>query len=493
MADAEKSLLDANVVSSPDCAYAAISRKESQTGYTCDQVVENFGFGRFQLRLTTSIGVTVVADAAQILLLAILGSVLQCDWHITPVQVAWLTTSVFLGMVLFSPIIGWIIDSFGRKKGILLTVAVGAIGSIISSFSPNYVTLLVLRAIVGASLAGSLQIFGFLEEFLPSTHRRSAILIQLYWPIGGLWASVLGWLMLYKYPLPWKWYLLMMSVPMIVTTIMLVFLPESVRFLGSMGKVDEAEKVLEKIARENKTFLPPGELKVEKTDEKRGDFVKLFTKSNRWSTVFLSYLWFAFGFLYYGIVLLTTNHLKGKSVGNCLRPSSNKSAASTNSSNCSPLTDADYTSLIWTAFAEMPGVIATYFMLETIGRKKTIAVEGIILAASVVPFFYCVPKAVSLTCLIIARATGQGAISALLIYTPEVYPTYLRGTGMGLCSFFFRAGGMITPFFAEVFFRRYIVTTIGIYLGISVLAAVFAILLPVETKGRHLRDDDDSD
>ena len=39
---------------------------------------------------------------------------------------------------------------------------------------------------------------------------------------------------------------------------------------------------------------------------------------------------------------------------------------------------------------------------------------------------------------------------ALTVYTPEVFPTSVRGTAMGYCSSVARIGAIITPFVAQV-------------------------------------------
>lgn len=45
---------------------------------------------------------------------------------------------------------------------------------------------------------------------------------------------------------------------------------------------------------------------------------------------------------------------------------------------------------------------------------------------------------------------------ALTVYTPEVFPTSVRGTAMGYCSSVARIGAIITPFVAQVCTTHYI-------------------------------------
>ena len=74
------------------------------------------------------------------------------------------------------------------------------------------------------------------------------------------------------------------------------------------------------------------------------------------------------------------------------------------------------------------------------------------------------------------------------MYTAEVYPTVVRGLGMGILNSVSRLGAILTPFVAQVLFETSDYATIGVYTGSSAVIALMAILLPVETKGKLLKD-----
>ena len=78
--------------------------------------------------------------------------------------------------------------------------------------------------------------------------------------------------------------------------------------------------------------------------------------------------------------------------------------------------------------------------------------------------------------------------SVIYTYTPEVYPTAIRATGMGSCSAFTRIGGTITPIagttmLAKAFYVPFL--TFGLAL---IVAGICAIFLPYETLGSKLKD-----
>ncbi len=54
--------------------------------------------------------------------------------------------------------------------------------------------------------------------------------------------------------------------------------------------------------------------------------------------------------------------------------------------------------------------------------------------------------------LFLIRAFATGVFQAVYVYTPEVYPTNIRGSALGLCTAAARIGALITPFVAQVWF-----------------------------------------
>lgn len=52
--------------------------------------------------------------------------------------------------------------------------------------------------------------------------------------------------------------------------------------------------------------------------------------------------------------------------------------------------------------------------------------------------------------LFIIRAFASGVFQAVYVYTPEVYPTSIRGASLGFHTAAARIGAMITPFVAQV-------------------------------------------
>lgn len=71
------------------------SNREDDTTrtYSLEECIDHIGLGRFQWRLVAILGFCSMADAVEMMLLAILGTALTCYWsNVTDVQIASLTT-----------------------------------------------------------------------------------------------------------------------------------------------------------------------------------------------------------------------------------------------------------------------------------------------------------------------------------------------------------------------------------------------------------------
>ncbi|KHN77735.1 Putative transporter [Toxocara canis] len=106
-------------IGEPEDALQPPSPDKKPTSFTVDEAVELLGFGKFQIKLSILTGLAWMADAMEMTILAIVSPALQCDWGITAIEQAMITTVVFSGMMLSSTFWGNICDRFGRKTVML--------------------------------------------------------------------------------------------------------------------------------------------------------------------------------------------------------------------------------------------------------------------------------------------------------------------------------------------------------------------------------------
>jgi putative MFS transporter len=79
-----------------------------------------------------------------------------------------------------------------------------------------------------------------------------------------------------------------------------------------------------------------------------------------------------------------------------------------------------------------------------------------------------------------------GTWGALYAYTPELYPTELRATGMGLAGAMARLGGLLAPSAVGLLVAAGFAAAIGLFAVLLALAALAVSGIDAETKGQPL-------
>nr|CAD7410429.1 unnamed protein product [Timema poppensis] len=169
---------------------------------------------------------------------------------------------VFAGMIASSQLWGFIADTNGRRKVLIITLLINCCCTIASSFSSALWVLVLFRFLNGV-LGIPLALCTMLSSSPPATlllklnvtnHIQTSAEKSLAWAIiPQPWRVQLPWCTYSS----WRVFLVVCSVPGLVTAILLgVFLPESPRFLYSQGRYDETLTVLRRIFSIN-TRCPP--------------------------------------------------------------------------------------------------------------------------------------------------------------------------------------------------------------------------------------------
>lgn len=451
--------------------------------FMVEDAVEAIGFGTFQWKLSILTGLSWMADAMEMMILSILAPQLHCEWRLPSLEVALLTSAVFIGMMISSSLWGNISDKYGRKTGLKLSVLWTMFYGLMSAFAPIYGWILVLRALVGFGIGGAPQSVTLYAEFLPMKSRATCILlIEIFWALGTVFEVLLA--ILVMPTLGWRWLLGLSTIPLFIFAILCFWLPESARYDVLTGNQEKALNTLKRIATENGAPMPLGKL-IAARQEDRGKIQDLFSSHFRWTTVLLWFIWFVNAFSYYGLVLLTTELFQEG--GACGMSKGNKEEVQC-SLECKYLNSDDYKDLLWTTLSEFPGLLVTLWAIDRLGRRKTMALCFLVFSLCIIPLYGCVGRASMTVLIFIARAFIAGGFQAAYVYTPEVYPTATRALGLGTSSGMARVGALITPFVAQVMLESSVYLALSVYCCCCLFAAVASCALPIETTGRSLQE-----
>ncbi|MCO5575652.1 hypothetical protein L7F22_029455 [Adiantum nelumboides] len=458
--------------------------------FTVEDAVESMGFGKFQALVLVYAGMAWVADAMEMMLLSFVGPAVQKSWNLTASEEGMITSVVFIGMMFGAYFWGALSDLKGRRSGFLFTAIVTFGAGLLSAFSPNYYILLLLRGIVGVGLAGGAVITSWFLEFIPTSNRGLwMVLISVFWTVGTVAEATLAWTVMPS--LGWRWLLGLSSAPLLVLLVFYPLVPESPRFLVAKNRSEEALDVLRWVARVNKKPLPVGQLDQENAvtvhDRVKGDLFNealrlvkaLFSSSMMRSTLLLWLVFFANAFTYYGLVLLTTQ----------LSDPATSCGQAVNAAQTVGQSSDLYKGALVTSFAELPGLLVSAAIVDRFGRKKSMSALFLVCGLVLLPLIHAQAATTTTFLLFLARACITGTFTIVYIYAPEVYPTELRATGLGVANSFARIGGVLCPLVAvELVKNCQLPLAVALFVAVPLLGSVAVALLPIETSGRLLTD-----
>lgn len=127
---------------------------------------------------------------------------------------------------------GWINDYYGRKKATLLADVIFILGAITMAAAPNPYVLIVGRLLIGLGVGiASVTAPVYIAEASPSEIRGSLVSTNVLMITAGQFLSYIVNLAFTQVPGTWRWMLGVAAVPAILQFVLMLFLPESPRWL----------------------------------------------------------------------------------------------------------------------------------------------------------------------------------------------------------------------------------------------------------------------
>ncbi|CAM0902683.1 unnamed protein product [Alopecurus aequalis] len=450
--------------------------KSASDTYTVDDALVSSGFGRYQMLILSYAGIGLIAEAMEMMLLSFVGPSVQLEWNLTAHQESMITSVVFVGELIGAYTWGVISDHYGRRKGFLFTAIVTSGAGFLSAFAPNYVSLMALRFLVGIGLGGGPVLGSWFLEFVPAPTRGTwMVIFSAFWTVGTIFEASLAWAVMPRFG--WRWLLALSSVPSFLLLVFYAITPESPRFLCMKGRITEATDVLEKMARLNNVPMPSGRLVSDKN-------IELDEVSE--SATLLTSAAASDG----GGKEVENDSIKedeGSNFGelsNGNRICAKQEVESVHSNNSSL-----YKNVFISSFAEIPGSLVSALIVDRVGRKLSMASMLFTGCVFLFPLVFSQADMLTRISLFGARLCISASFTIVYIYAPEIYPTSVRTTGIGVASSVGRIGGILCPLVAVALVHNCQQTTAILLFELVVfLSAVAVMFFPFETKGCRLND-----
>lgn len=327
--------------------------------------LEALPVGRFHYKLLLVTGLGWLFDSMDTGLIAFILPVLAKEWGLAPGQMGLIGSIGLIGMALGAVISGTVADRIGRKKVFTITVLLYSIASAFCALSWNYQSLLVFRFLVGFGLGGELPVAATLvSEYAPSRVRgRFIVLLESFWGLGWIAAACIAYFFIPVYG--WRMAFLIGALPALYVCLIRLHMPESVRYLLTRGRVDEARQIVLSL---EKQLHVPSALFTGETEPvpvvAKASFRELWKKPFMSRTIMLWLVWFGINFSYYGIFMWLPSLVfqQGFTV----------------------VKTFEYV-LIMT-LAQLPGYYCAAWLVDKIGRKYTLS--AFLLFSGVASYFF---------------------------------------------------------------------------------------------------------
>ncbi|MFD4766330.1 MFS transporter [Streptomyces niveus] len=133
-------------------------------------------------------------DALEILLLSYTLPVIRDDLGLTTTEGGLLATATLLGIGVSSVTVGWLADNYGRKRALMVSLAVFGVFTVAILVVQSFTIFLLLRFVAGLGLGGVWGVVStYVVETWPAAKRGRAVAFVLSsFPIGGMVAATLS-------------------------------------------------------------------------------------------------------------------------------------------------------------------------------------------------------------------------------------------------------------------------------------------------------------
>lgn len=435
--------------------------------------MERLPFARVHKKVFALTAAGYMFDAFDIGLLSFIMPALAGDLKLTPAQIGIVFTTTFLGMFCGTLVAGHIADRFGRLRVFQYTLLLFALGTAATAFADSLGALLLLRFLTGLGLGGEQPVaYTYVSEMVPHQYRgRLAGWTQSCWGLGMMLAGAISYVLVPNFG--WKSAFLAGILPAVLVWFFRLGIPESPRWFMINNQPQRAEAQLQRMEQEVERELGhslPQAHPVPKIEIARGvQFLVLFRPAYRKRTAMLWLVWCFSMFGIWGVEAWLPTLLKqaGYSISASI----------------------GYFFVMNTV--RVPSGLLGAFLSDKIGRKPPILFYWLFAALAILTFGWGLgeqlPGGAMLACGMAVFFFMSGGLPVMYAYTPENYPTEVRGTGTGMANACGRIGAMLAPLVVG-----FLYPVVGLFITLAIIGAGFLVaaiavtVLGTETRGQTL-------
>jgi putative MFS transporter len=430
--------------------------------------LERLPFSRWHLNLAILAGVGVLFDAADFALFGAALPPIAHEFDLGPAQAGLLATIGLIGAFAGALFWGTISDYIGRRTSFNATIAIFSAFTGLTALAWNVLSLTVFRFVSNFALGGQVPVaLTITSEFMPGHLRgRVSSSVLAAFPLGLAVAAALSLLLIPT--MGWRALFAVGVLPALMLLLVRRYMPESVRYSLSRGKIDDAERTVEAIERAmlvdvGQGVAPPA-VQPEVSVKQGITVFELLTPDRRRTTILLWIVSFCFFWSSNGILFMLPTILTQRGV---------------------PLQQAIAFQLVQ-GIAGVFGYSICGFLIDWFGRRPVLFLYFFVGAA----FHLWFAMASGMWMFAAIAAVGwvnPGVYGPTGVYVGELHPTHLRATATGWFFGIGRVGSFLAPAVVGLMLQFGIGGYVLHSFALTYLLASFAIIaVGIETRGLTL-------
>jgi putative MFS transporter len=382
--------------------------------------------------------------------------------HVTPLWEQWISASVLIGTFFGGIGLGYVTDRVGRKPMFTIDLSVFLGCAVLMFFVTSPWQVFTLGVVMGLAVGADYSIGSpLLGEFAQAKNRGNYLgMLEISWNVGYVIAYLIGYVINTYEPDWWRIILGASAAPAVICLLMRQGLPESPRWLISKGRRDEAVTIM----RDSMEAADPGDMLDEQVTETR--WKVLFSPDYLRRTIFACTFWSAIVLPYFALTFFQPTILRSIGLsGNALLGA-----------------------LLGTIIA-LVGATVGWFLVDKVGRRKILVMPMFCCAAFLLlaAAYNLLPAGIAVVAFF-GYLFSYGIMSILPgIYPEEIFPSSVRGSGVGVATAASRAAAALGTFLLPTIQSELGTPAVLIIMGaVSLIGGVTSFLWAPETNGRPL-------
>jgi len=425
---------------------------------------ENVPFRRFHLHVGSSACGGQFADGFELGIIGLAVALAAIPLKLDAIWMGLLGGAALAGLFFGSLVSGVIVDRIGRRKIFAYDMLFAAVISASQFFVTDAWQLLILRFALGTVLGFDYVVSkALLTELSPIRFRgRLLSIMAIAWVAGYAFSYVVGFFLRDLGPDAWRFMLIVSAGPATMIFIFRLGVPESPLWLIKKGRVEEAEKiVLAKLG--EGVILPASVAQVRKTG---GEWAELFSKKWRKNTAIGGIFYACQVVPYFALgtflpKIFEALHVSDKYLGG----------------------------LAYNIFLLLGAVIGTIVVDRIL--RRTFLIGTFVMGAGVLAVLAA--GVLGSTGVVVSFALFALILSASanleFIYPPELFPTHLRGTGVGFAVAVSRFGSAVSTFLLPTVVQNFgIQAALAACVVVLLIGAITSYLWAPETSNMKLAE-----